>query len=148
MGVRPGEGEGGRGGSQQNGDYVLVRKSFEVWKDQRGTLNISSEFVAGVSRRMAAGVPGVVCARKERKGESRKKNKRDEWSASGANKTEKEDVCSFSFNKKGGTWREREGFLSRSIQSRRDGGEKKGGREGQESTGRQGERREHSKYEM
>ncbi len=66
MGVRPGE---GGGGSQQNRDNVLVRKSFEVWKDQRGTLTISSGFVAGVSRRMAAGVSGPGCSRKERQGE-------------------------------------------------------------------------------
>lgn len=63
MGVRPGE---GGGGSQQNRDNVLVRKSFEVWKDQRGTLTISSGFVTGVSRRMAAGVSGPG---KERQGE-------------------------------------------------------------------------------
>lgn len=55
-------------GSQQNRDYVHVRKSF---KDQRGTLTISSGLVAGVSRRIAAGVPLIV--EEGEKGTSREK---------------------------------------------------------------------------
>lgn len=89
-------------------------------------------------------VPGVLGRRgREKSGES----KRDEWSASGANKRERKKMYAF-FYQQGGPWREREGFISRSSQSRSGGKKKGGGERDRERGAGKHERREHSKYQI
>lgn len=56
VGVRPGE--EGRGGDPNRTGIMYLYENPSRFGNQRGTLAISSGFVAGVSRRMAAGVPG------------------------------------------------------------------------------------------
>lgn len=83
-----GERAGERGGGDPNitGIMYLYEKILRGLEDQRGTLTMSSGFVAGVSRRDGGRCAKSCVEKKERKGvkSGEEKNKRDEWSASGS----------------------------------------------------------------
>lgn len=134
----------GKGGDPNRTGIMYWYENTSRFGNQRGTLTISSGFVAGVSRRMAAGVGG---GRREREKVGRKISETNGLQAERIR--ERKKMCAAGFIRKEGSGEKGEGFFSsRSIQSRRDGRKKRGERDRERGAGKHRQVREENIQNM